>query len=245
MGHQKDIKAQSASKMSKPQYMQSSLTRLIEVAALSPHGTMHIAEYEAPALPLFDNSFSAFSGDTLIATPRGHVCIEDLNPGDLVNTITGKPSKIIWIGSSSIVPAQPDHETPLIRIMADTFGKSCPSSFLTIGPSARLLQTPTKTQQRQNGTRVLTSANLFVDHLNVIKLCPQTPIRLFHMCLEQHAIIDVGGIEMETYHPGLSFTDETSPENRRLFLSMFPRITHLSDFGPLAYPRLPEVNQGL
>ena len=128
------------------------MTRNCEVAALRADDRMHIAQHKAPTLPLFEDAFSAFARGSLMSTPNGHVAVEDLQPGNKLSTSTGEPAKILWIGSSTFVPADPERRMPLIRIMADTFGPSRPSSFLTVGPSARLLQTPHHMRGETNGT---------------------------------------------------------------------------------------------
>lgn len=218
------------------------MTRNCEVAALRADDRMHIAQHKAPILPLFEDAFSAFARGSLMSTPNGHVAVEDLQPGNKLSTSTGEPAKILWIGSSTFVPADPERRMPLIRIMADTFGPSRPSSFLTVGPSARLLQTPHHMRGETNGTRLFTLASEFVDGVNVIEVCPPTAVRMFHLCLERHAAINVGGMEIETYHPGSVAIRSVSHAMRDLFLSMFPHIVHASDFGPLAHPRAPEAS---
>jgi hypothetical protein len=217
------------------------MTRNIEIAALREVKKMHVAQLKAPSIPLFDSALSAFARGSLMSTPNGEIAVEDLLPGEELNTSTGEPAKILWIGSSTFVPAAPDRRMPLIRIMADTFGQSRPSSFLTVGPSARLLQTPHHLRGDNNGTRMFTKAEEFVDGVNVIEICPPTLVSMFHICLTRHAAITVGGMEMETFHPGASATRNVSYEMRDLFLSMFPHIAHTSDFGPLAHPRAPET----
>jgi hypothetical protein len=217
------------------------MTRNFEVAALRADEKMHIAQHRAPALPLFDNAFCAFARGSLMSTSLGDVAVEDLQPGDKLNTSTGEPAKILWIGSSTFVPADPERRMPLIRIMADTFGPSRPSSFLTVGPSARLLQTPHHLRGESNGTQLFTLASEFVDGVNVIEVCPPTAVRMFHLCLDRHAAIIVGGMEMESFHPGSASIRSVSHPIRDMFLSMFPHIAHASDFGPLAHPRAPEA----
>lgn len=219
------------------------MTRNFELAALRADGRLHISQLKAPILPLFDGAFSAFAHGSLMSTPNGGVAVEDLQPGDELETSTGEAAKIMWIGSSTFVPAAPERRMPLIRIMADTFGQSRPSSFLTVGPTARLLQTPDHMRGENSGTRMFTYASEFVDGVNVIEVCPPTPVRMFHICLTRHAAIKVGGMEMETYHPGSAALRSVSHATRDLFLSMFPHISHSSDFGPLAHPRAPEPAQ--
>ncbi|MFK7836246.1 MAG: Hint domain-containing protein [Sulfitobacter sp.] len=214
--------------------------RNYEIAALRSDGSLYIGQDKAPAIPLFENAFSAFARGTLIATPRGDQAVEDLQPGDMINTSTGEPAKLIWVGSSSFVPADAGHRTPLVRIMADTFGQGRPASFLTVGPAARILHTPHHLRAEAGEKRLLTPVREFVDGVNVIEVVPPTPVRLFHICLERHAAISAGGVELETFHPGANATRSVSHGLRDRFLGMFPQVGHITDFGPLAHPRAPE-----
>ncbi|KIN70802.1 Hint 2 domain containing protein [Sulfitobacter noctilucae] len=214
--------------------------RSFEIAALRADNTLHIGQDKAPAIPLFDSAFSAFARGTLIATPQGDVAIEDLQPGDMVNTTTGEPAKLVWIGSSSFSPADAGRRTPLLRVMADTFGQGRPNTFLTVGPAARILHTPHRLRSEAGEKRLLTPVREFLDGVNVIEVVPPTPVRLFHICLDRHAAINAGGVEMETFHPGANAARSVSHSLRDRFLGMFPRIAHITDFGPLAHPRAPE-----
>lgn len=215
--------------------------RIFDVASLRADGSRSISTFKAPATALFESAFSAFARGVSLATPSGQIAIEDLIPGDFVNTSSGEPAQVIWIGSSSFVPADVNRRMPLIRIMADSFGQGRPSSFVTVGPAARLLQTPPHLRGATNGAPMLTPVREFVDGVNVIEVTPPTPVRLFHIVLSRHAAVDVGGMMMETFHPGMAGTRNVTHAQRDLFLSMFPHISHISDFGPLAHPRAPEV----
>lgn len=215
--------------------------RTFEVAALRADNTRSIATFKAPALPLFESAFSAFARGATIAAPNGSIAVEDLQPGDWLNTSSGTPAQVLWIGSSNFVPADTGRRMPLIRIMADSFGQNRPGSFVTVGPAARLLQTPPHLRGTTGGGAMLTPADMFVDNVNVIEVVPPTPVRLFHLCLSRHAAVDVGGIHMETFHPGMGAARQVTHAQRDLFLSMFPHIAHITDFGPLAHPRAPET----
>tara|TARA_R110002049_G_scaffold29972_4_gene102113 strand:- start:31706 stop:32497 length:792 start_codon:yes stop_codon:yes gene_type:complete len=217
-------------------------TRSYEVAALRADGSLYIGQDNAPALPLFESAFSAFARGTLINTVQGDIAVEDLQPGVMVNTSSGEPAQLIWVGSSNFIPADAGRRTPLIRIMTDSFGQGRPSSFLTVGPAARVLHTPHHLRGEAGGTQMLTPVREFIDGVNVIEVVPPTPVRLFHICLSRHAAIKAGGIEMETFHPGANATRSVSHSLRDRFLSMFPQISHATDFGPLAHPRAPEAD---
>jgi hypothetical protein len=215
-------------------------TRSFEVAGLRSDGSLYIGQDRAPALPLFESAFSAFARGTLIQTTQGNVAVEDLQPGDMIVTSSGAAEKLVWIGSSSFVPADAGRRIPLIRVMADSFGQSRPSSFITLGPAARILHTPHHLRGDAGSAQMLTPVREFVDGVNVIEVVPPTPVRLFHLCLSHHAVINVGGLEMETFHPGTQALRSVSHSLRDRFLGMFPRIGDASDFGPLAQPRAPE-----
>ena len=113
------------------------------------------------------------------------------------------------------------------------------SLVLTVGPGARILHTPHHLRSEAGGTQMLTPVRELLDGVNVIEVVPPTPVRLFHICLERHAAVHAGGIEMETFHPGVNAMRTVSHSLQGRFLSMFPRIGHVSDFGPLAHPRAP------
>ncbi len=60
---------------------------------------------------------------------------------------------------------------------------------------------------------------------------------MYHIMVRQHTTINVGGVDMETYHPGKSSGQDLDHETRALFLSMFPNITDLNDFGQVSMTR--------
>lgn len=214
--------------------------RTYEVAALREDTSLYIGQSTAPAMPLFENAFSAFTHGSLIQTTMGLVAVEDLQPGDMVQTATGEAAELTWVGTSTFSPADAGKRTPLIRIRPDALGQSRSERSLTVGPGARILHTPAALRGVADGKQLLTPASMLVDGANVIEITPPTPTRLFHICLSRHAVINVDGIEMETFHPGATAPREVSHSLRDRFISLFPRISQLSDFGPLAHPRAPE-----
>lgn len=216
--------------------------RVYEVAALRMDGSLYIGQSSEPALPLFESAFSALSHGSLVQTEIGPVAVEDLQPGDLVKVVGGDVAELIWIGTSTFSLTDTGTRMPLYRIMPDALGQSRPERSLTVGPGARILHTPSSLRGISNGQPLLTPASMLVDGENVIEITPPTPTRLFHICLAHHAVITVDGIEMETFHPGADAARSVSHSLRDKFLSMFPRISHLSDFGPLAHQRVPNID---
>lgn len=217
------------------------LMRKFEIASLLPCGGARTSHHLAPATDLFEATSSAFARGALISTPHGPVAIEDLLPGDLVDTVDGDAERVVWIGSTSFVPAQnlPNSSlTGLIRLVDDGYSKGGSLGDLLLGPSARLLQSRPALEQTIGVRSVLTPVRDLEDGYSAFMITPPSPVRLFHLRLARHAAIYAGGRPVETYHPGRGLEDQLGENMRSLFLSLFPDLESFGDFGPLAYPRM-------
>lgn len=214
--------------------------RRYDVSTLLPNGDITETRHIAPALPIFEDAFCAFSRGSILETQTGPMAIEDLLPGDMVLDIDGIAQPVLWKGSTTLNPASAHsqrHKLLLTRLMADSFGMQRPTTCIIAGPSARLLHTPLHLRAVAGPNRILTPVQEFVDGMNVIETAPPTPVELFHICLARHSVIRVGGLEFETYHPGINATRTISHAMRSLFLNLFSHIDQLSDFGVPAFPR--------
>lgn len=214
--------------------------RRYEISTLLANGNISQTRHIAPALPLFEDAFCAFSRGSLVETEAGPVAIEDIIPGDRVMTTDDKVETVLWKGSTTLIPGRPGpsgRNLRLTRIMADSFGVQRPSSYVLAGPSARLLNTPDHLRSLIGSAQMLTPVQELIDGMNVIETAPPTPVELFHLCLPRHAAIRVGGLEFETYHPGVNAVRMISHAMRSLYLNLFAHIDQLTDFGPLAFPR--------
>ena len=214
--------------------------RRYEVCSLLPNGNIAETRHIAPALPIFEDAFCAFAGGSVVETANGPVAIEDLLPGDEIVTGDGSSQPLLWKGRTSLIPGRPGpggRNMRLTRIMADSFGMQRPLSCVIAGPAARLLYIPDHLRALSGGKKMLTPVQEFIDGSNVIETAPPTPVELFHLCLERHAVIRVGGLEFETYHPGTNAPRTISHAMRSVYLNLFPHVDALAGFGELAYPR--------
>ncbi|MCV3270585.1 Hint domain-containing protein [Roseobacter sinensis] len=215
--------------------------RTVDVAAVRPDGSLAIGQRKVPALPLFDSAFSALARGTPLQTPQGPVAIEDLRPGNLVLTVDGPPCQIVWIGSATFSRADVRDGRLLTRVVPDSFGVERPGRLLTLGPAARVLQTPPDRRAVPGQRRIMTPASAFVDGVNAINVLPQMPVQMFHLCLAEHAAVIAGGLEVESFHPGSDLERHLSDTLKPVLLSVFPQLTDLRDFGPLRYERTAEA----
>lgn len=218
----------------------TSLMRKYEVSSLMSDGTLRSSHHIAPATPLFENAASAFARGTLISTDQGPIAIEDLMPGDHVETVDGAPQVVRWIGSTMMVPSAPgqtERMKRLVRIMSDSLGIGRPMPDLLLGPGARLLREKPAYGRLLGSEKLFMPIDDFIDALGLIEITPPSPVRVYHLALDRHASIRAAGIEVETYHPGETAEKGLGDNMRNLFLSLFPHIHEMADFGPLTYPR--------
>ncbi len=216
------------------------LMRRYDVSFLTDQGQMETNQHTAPATPLFESAFSAIARGTLIQTATGPMAIEDIWPGDKIETKEFGPLPALWIGSMNIVPDAPvnrPESAQMTRVMADTFGMGRPMSDLLAGPGARFLHRPAALRELPGGGLVFSPASDFADGDSVIQITPQRPVQVFHICLARHATIQAAGMDAESYHPGKNVAAATGPNMLQLFLSLFPHVECIEDFGPMSHPR--------
>lgn len=218
-----------------PEPVRPTLMRRYECSALLPDLTIAFNQHVAPATPLFEECATALARGTLVQTLRGEMAIEDLMPGDYIETANGS-EPITWIGSTNYVPGTGDEGsslTHLTRIMADRFG----GMDVMVGPAARMVYRHAKLDKLLGQGAVLAPVADFIDGDRIIEVNPGGTVQMFHLMVGNHTTFKVGGLEIETYHPGKAVGQDLSPKMRALFLSMFPNITDLEDFGQVSLTR--------
>ncbi|MTH96265.1 MULTISPECIES: Hint domain-containing protein [Alphaproteobacteria] len=224
----------------RPGTKQKAQLRRYEVSTLLKNGDVSQTRHIAPALPVFEDAFCAFTRGSLVETEQGPMAIEDLLPGDTVLTQDGTSETVLWKGSVTLIPGREDSRgrtRPLTRFMADTFGMQKPMSGVIAGPAARLLGTPSHLRHLNGGEPMLTPVGEFQDGMGVIETQPPTPVELFHICLKRHSVIRVDGLQFETYHPGVNAIRMMSHSLRSIYMNLFAHVESLHDFGPLLMPR--------
>ncbi len=214
-------------------------TRRYEIMWRNQIGEIIETTRVAPATPPFEAAFSAFARGALIATPRGEVAVEDLLPGTVVNTRSG-PQPVRWIGRMLLPPANLKQDTgpDTYRIAADAFGALRPAPDLVLCSGARLLHRSARLAASRIGPEVLVPVADFADGIQVTQIAPMSAVVAYHLALDRHAVLDVNGLAVESYHPGRDGPEALTGDMMRLFLSLFPYLQDRRDFGPVVLPRL-------
>jgi hypothetical protein len=217
-------------------------TRSFDMMWAAANGDIMDRRVSAPALPVFEDAFSAFARGALIPTDHGPVAIEDLLPGDFVETVSGDFLPIQWIGSMQLdaqgTRTQGAAPECLYRLMADSFGYGRPAPDLVLGSGARYLHRSNALKSYLGTSEALAPVSSLVDGHSVIEVTPMSSVKTYHICLPQHRLIRVNGVDLETYHPGTSASGQLIGSMRARFMDLFPHLNELGDFGAMVHPRL-------
>lgn len=197
-------------------------------------GTVEDRACLGPSEPLFTDSFAALARGCLVQTEDGPVAVEDLLPGDRIQTDAG-PQPLLWKGSRVIAP---QHQAlSLYRVAADALGPGRPMPDLLLGPAARLVSRRSMLANLIGAERALVPVAALADGDSVVQVRPVSSVQVFHLGFARHTIFTANGVEMDSAHPG--DPDPTLPaEVWAQYLAMFPHLGGRAGFGPLAVPRL-------
>ena len=219
------------------------LMRKVEIAHLSDSHPGDITEFTriVPAMGAFDEAFSAFARGTLLSTDRGTVAVEDLWPGDRVKTADDGFQPLLWRGST-VVTGQARGQEPgmgtLTRIAADALGIARPMPDLILGPRALLSHRAPGVRKLTGSEAAFIPARDFLDGVNIVELAPQTAVQVYHLGFAMQHRLVAQGVEVASMHPGALHLLPLRGEMLTLFLSCFPHIASLEEFGAPLQPRL-------
>ena len=217
------------------------LTRRFEIEWLDEDNFAQDLTRIAPALPAFEEAFAAFTHGTLIQTVDGPVAVEDLAPGAELATADGETAPLMWKGAITIVPGAPTlRETPekLYRVTADAFGLGRPARDVLLGPDARLLTRDPSVRAAVSADAAYVPVSSLADGVSVVEVTPVNPIRVYHLHTSRHLTLLAGGLEVETFAPRTSMSESLSHEMMAVFMTLFPHLETLRDFGRARWPRL-------
>lgn len=213
------------------------LMRRYEALARGEDGAEVELNRLAPATGFFESAFNAMARGTLVTTPQGPVAVEDLRPGDFVETAEGGAEPILWRGSLTLYPLRPGlHARPdrLYRCTADALGYGRPIQDLLLGPGA-LVWSPRAGD--------FLPAEALLDGETVIELTPPGAVTAFHLCLAGSRTLLANGVALRSFAPDAHAAAHLAPELLALFVSLFPNAAEIADIAALPLPRRPAYPQ--
>jgi len=158
-----------------------------------------------------------FTVGTLIRTPAGEVPVEDLQPGDLVDTLDDGPQPLRWIGQRTVPAIGP---MAPIRIRAGTFGAH---GTLLMSPQHRVLVRDALAQLLFGEDEVLVAAQDLVNDRSVRRI-EGGAVTYVHLLFDRHQVIWSAGLATESYLPGpMSHLHMDAPVMQEL-CALFPEL---------------------
>lgn len=171
-----------------------------------------------------------FTPGTLIATHKGRVPVEKLQPGDMVVTRDNGAQEIAWVGRKDLgaVDLLQDPQLRPVRIKAGTFGPGLPERDLIVSPQHRLLLQGHLPQLYFDESEVLSAAVHLTDQPGIEQIW--TPkVSYIHLMFERHEVINSNGAWTESFQPGAWGMSGLNSAQKSEILSLFPELEARSD----------------
>lgn len=163
------------------------------------------------------NSIPCFVAGTLIDTPDGRVPVEELEPGDLVDTLDNGPQPVRWIGRRVVEAAE--NFAP-ICIAANTFGRH---DTLLVSPQHRVLIRDPLAELMFGEGEVLVSAKDLVNDKSVKRL-EGGNVEYVHILFDQHQVVFSQGLATESFLPGPQTKESFEQDIVDEICALFPEI---------------------
>ena len=167
-----------------------------------------------------------FTPGTRIMTPDGPRLVEDIRPGDRLQTKDDGAQEILWVGSRRMTGARlyaMPHLRP-VRIRAGAFGIDIPDGDLVVSPQHRLLVRGKAAQALFSAPEVLMAACDMINERSISIDIALREVTYIHLLLERHQIVWANGVETESFHPANTSLETLNPVQRSELLAMRPEL---------------------
>lgn len=178
-----------------------------------------------------------FTPGTRLATATGPRQVEDLHPGDLVQTRDEGLLPVIWTGRRRISGARLFATPGLrpVRIRGGAFGIGRPDGDLIVSPQHRMLVRGAAVVDAFNTPEALIAAEDMVNGGSVAVDLTPGDVTYIHFLLERHAIVTANGLETESFHPASAALEDLAAADRTALSVALPGVaTDPESYGPYA-----------
>ncbi|MEM6595072.1 MAG: Hint domain-containing protein [Pseudomonadota bacterium] len=189
-----------------------------------------------------------FTAGTKIATARGAVPVEHLDPGDAVLTRDNGLQEVTWIGSRRISGARL-HVLPElrpVRIRASALDDGAPEEDLLVSPHHRMLYTGKNALALFNEDEVLVRAKDMVNDRSVRVDSQLREVIYYHLLFEQHQILWANGVPSESFHPAQTSPSSLDAVQRDALYALRPELElDAHHYGPSARRNLTRADAAI
>ena len=173
---------------------------------------------------------------TLIRTAAGPVPVEDLRPGDLVETKDNGLQPIKWVGLRPVgqTELQADPSLRPIRIRAGALGHDIPVRDLGVSPQHRVLVSDWRAELLFGAHEVLVPAKALIDDHAITVDHSMQPIEYYHVLFDAHEIMFTEEAPTESFYPGPYSMRELGDAARVELQKLFPELFQGDGIGDTA-----------
>ena len=176
-----------------------------------------------------------FTSGTAIMTPTGEVLIDDLRPGDMVNTLDNGPQPIAWIGRRDVTKMELAAEETLRPIMIKKSVLGAKRDIFVSRQHGMLI----------NGDNFARAIHL-ADYLPGVRIAHgKKKVTYIHLMFDAHQIIFAEGMPSESFFPGPQALAMMASHEFKKLVSSFPQLENIETleaatecYGALARPFL-------
>ncbi len=158
-----------------------------------------------------------FVAGTRIDTPRGARAVEDIRPGDLVETRDRGPQPVVWAGRRT-VPGVGAFAP--VRVAAGALGNP---RDLWLSPAHRVLVQGPRAELLTGHAEALVPVHLLADGGRIAR-APCARVTYVHLMFAGHEIITADGLPCESLWPGDAALAGFGAAARDEILALFPEI---------------------
>ncbi len=180
-------------------------------------GTMEFEEIE--------NVVPCFTPGSRIATPRGEVLVENLQPGDKIITRDNGIQEIRWVGAKTLNHAElrrAPHLRPIL-IKAGSLGEGLPERDMLVSPQHRMLVANDRTSLYFEESEVLVAAKHLVNH-NGVQWMDTLRTTYIHFMFDRHEVVLADGVWTESFQPGDVTLGGMGNSQRAEIFELFPDL---------------------
>ena len=167
-----------------------------------------------------------FTPGTMIMTDRGAIAVEDLRPGDLVETLDHGLRPLQWIGKRDLSIADLIVQPRLqpIRISAGSLDLGLPERDMMVSPQHRVLIDGARVEMLVGEPEVLVAAT-YLTAMPGIEQVQTNGVTYIHLLFDSHEIIRADGVWTESFQPADRTMSDMAVEQRAEIETLFPELT--------------------
>lgn len=167
-----------------------------------------------------------FTPGTRIACEHGEVPVEELRPGDRIQTRDNGCQPLVWLGRRHVSGARLRAMPGLapVRLTPGALDGSVPVDSLLVSPGHRILLRGARAQALWNEPEVLVRAADLLGHDGVYVDRTVRDVTYLHLYLPGHEVVFANGTEADSFHPAFADLDQLSPRARAELAAVDPDV---------------------